>query len=138
MRVLVDTNVILDMLLMRPVTGTNSRMFFEMARDFHDELCVSTMTFRDIEYVVRRQLNDLDMRMAVLRSVYSWVFKFVELTADDVINAMFADRPDYEDSLLIEGAERCMLDAIITNNKKDFVKCHIPIFAPEEYLMVRK
>ncbi len=62
----------------------------------------------------------------------------MDLTADDVINAMYADRPDYEDSLLIEGAERCMLDAIITNNKKDFVNSKVPVYTPREFVLLNR
>ena len=95
------------------------------------------MTFRDIEYVLRKIEPDPEERRRVLRSIYGIVFKIIDLGPDDVINNLFADHKDFEGGLIMESAERNMLDGIVTNNVDDFVGSKVPVFSPKklvEYL----
>ena len=39
---------------------------------------------------------------------------------------------DYENSLIAVTAKLELLDAIVTNNKKDFLDCGVPVFTPSE------
>ena len=45
---------------------------------------------------------------------------------------MHSDIEDYEDALLVEAASEYLLDAIVTNNKKDFEKSIVPAFTPKD------
>ena len=64
--------------------------------------------------------------------VYSLCSRVIGISADDAIGAMYSDYNDYEDGLIVEAAKSNMLDAIVTNNKKDFVNHGMPIFTPKE------
>lgn len=132
MRVLVDTNVFLDAILKREPFFEDSKDFFTYFKSHRHWLYVSSMSFRDIEYVLRKVEKDPIERKRTLTSIYSFIHKIIDIGADDVINDLFDDYKDFEDGLLIESAKRNMLDAIITNNKDDFLDADIPAFTPRE------
>ena len=133
MRVLVDTNVFLDVILNRPGFYEKSRLFFKYMISHRHQLVVSPMSFRDINHVLRKVENDRHKRREILHKIYSMVYKVIDLAPDDVINAIFENGyADFEDGLLMESSERKMLDGIVTNNKKGFVSGRVPVFAPEE------
>lgn len=137
MRVLVDTNVFLDFFLNRGEQGKTARTFFLSAHEKKDDIYVSAMSFRDIEYITRKIVGEKESHR-ILHHLYEGIKKIVDISPDDVINAIFEERKDFEDSLLIEAAERAMVDAVITNNLRDFKNSQLPIFSPEEYLSYRK
>ena len=132
MRVLVDTNVFLDAILNRGPFFEDSNAFFEYFSNNGHWLYISSMSFRDIEYVLRKVEKDPFERRKTLSHIYAFVHKIIDLGADDVIDNLFDDHKDFEDGLLIESAKRNMLDAIITNNVKDFIDGDIPVFTPKD------
>lgn len=132
MRVLVDTNVFLDAILKREPFFEDSKDFFTYFKSHRHWLYISSMSFRDIEYVLRKVEKDPIERKRTLTSIYSFIHKIIDIGADDVINDLFDDYKDFEDGLLIESAKRNMLDAIITNNKDGFLDADIPAFTPRE------
>lgn len=139
MRALVDTNVFLDVILNRPGFYENSHEFFDYMLSHRHQLVVSPMSFRDIDYVLRKVESNVHERREILHKIYSMAYKIIDLAPDDVINAIFEDQyKDFEDGLLIESSERKMLDGIVTNNKKDFAYSHVPVFSPEEIVRYLK
>lgn len=92
------------------------------------------MSLRDIEYVAMRCLHDKRKTNVILNDVYSLCSKVVGVSADSAINAMFEDYKDFEDELIIQTAKESMLDAIVTNNIKDFKNRGIPVFTPQEII----
>ena len=130
MRVLVDTNVFLDFLLKRPPFFEDAKAFFSYFLKHHHQIVVSPMSFRDIEYVLRKIEPDPTERKKVLHSIYDIAFKIIDLGPDDVINNLFADHKDFEDGLLMESAERNMLDGIVTNNVDNYSGSKVPVFSP--------
>lgn len=132
MRVLVDTNVFLDLLLQRGELCKDAIEFFLWCKKNKHWTYVSSMSMRDIEYVVMKSLHDKKKANEVLFKVYSICTKIVGVSADDVINAMYEDYHDFEDELQIQVCREILADAIITNNKKDFENRGVPIFTPKE------
>lgn len=132
MRVLVDTNVFLDFLLRRSPSYDDVCDFFSYFLGQGHEIVISPMSFRDIEYVLRKVEPDPKERKRVLQFIYSSVYKVIDLSPDDVINNLFEDHKDLEAGLLIESAQRKMLDGIVTGNTSDFATSKIPVFKPKE------
>ena len=44
----------------------------------------------------------------------------------------YTTKKDFEDELMIQAAKEELLDAVITNNVKDFKDRGVPVFTPEE------
>ena len=133
MRLLVDTNVFLDFLLERDKDTTNaSESFFRWAKEKNNEIYVTSMSLRDIEYVAHRKFHDKKASKMIQIAVYRMCYKVLGISPDAAINSLYSDIDDYEDSLIIEAAKELLLDGVVTNNKKDFLHAGIPIFTPSE------
>lgn len=136
MRVLVDTNVFLDILYNREELVENSKAFFNLARMKRDQIYVAATTIKDLAYFIKKSLHDDAKTNDKLVSIFTKIGKIVGVSADDAINALYEDG-DYEDNVLAFVCESNMCDAIITNNKKDFIGKNVVAITPAEYLKIR-
>ena len=133
MRLLVDTNVYLEHILEREKYDV-ARSFFKTALFRKNQLVITSMSLRDIEYLYQKKSHDRELTRKMLSGIYSTVYKVISTTADAAIESIYNDVKDYEDSLQIVAAEESMCDAIVTFNKKDFEQSKVPVFTPEEMI----
>ena len=132
MRLLVDTNVFLDVLLKRGQAGVDSLAFFAWCREHKNQTYITSMTLRDVEYIAKKTFHDRHKANMVLGDAYSLCSKVIGISADSAISAIYEDYKDYEDELIIQAAKEEFLDAIVTNNVKDFEDRGIAVFTPKE------
>ncbi len=92
------------------------------------------MSFRDIEYVIRKKVSDRNQIKNILNKIYCLVTKIIPLSADDTINAIFDYDKDFEDYLIASSCESMMLDCVVTNNKKDFNHKRVTVFSISEFI----
>lgn len=133
MYVLVDTNVFLDFVLQRE-GAKDAFNFFVWCRKYKNKTFVTSMSLRDVEYVAMRILHDKKKAKVVLADVYSLCTKVVGVSAASAITAIYEDYKDYEDELLIQTAKENLLDAIVTNNTKDFLDRGVSVYTPKEII----
>lgn len=131
MKVLVDTNVFLEQLLHREKYDEVDKFFFLAAKQYN-QMCITSMSLRDIGYALHRQRHNEEEAKKAQFQVYSMVSKVVGVSADAAINSLFSDAKDFEDALQVNAAEEAMCMAIVTFNKKDYAKANIPVFTPQE------
>ena len=136
MRLLVDTNVFLDYLLGRESGCKEALQFFIWCRHNKNPIYVTSMSLRDIEYIAMKNLHNKKEANVLLGDVYSICSKVVGISADSAISSIYEDYIDFEDELLIQTAREELLDAIVTNNKKDFVDRGFPVFTPREIVQL--
>ena len=127
-----DTNVLLDFLLKRDKETQDSLRFFVWCRKNKNQTYVTSMSLRDIEYSVHRFFHDKEKANKAITETYSLCSKVIGISADSAINALYEDYKDYEDELLVWAAKESLLDAIITNNIKDFEGRGVPVFTPKQ------
>ena len=137
MRLLVDTNVFLDLFYDRGELAEISNTFFIETETHRDVIYVAASTIKDMAYFIKREFHDNKKTNDYLLTVYSRICKIVGISDDDTISALYEDG-DYEDNLLVFIAETNMCDAIVTNNKKHFVNKRMPVLTPAEYLKIRQ
>lgn len=133
MRFLVDTNVYLDLILDRENSGKDAELFFKNCNLNKSQVYITSMSLRDIGYAVHRVYHDQHKTLQAQFRAYEICSKVIDITADDSINSLFSEVKDYEDSLVLEAAKRTLVDAIITNNVKNFKNDEIPVITPKEY-----
>ena len=136
MRLLVDTNVILDVLYKREGLVDDSKTFFNVARTKKDQIYVAATTIKDLAYFIKKSLHSDDKTNDTLVNIFTKIGKIVGVSSDDAINALYEDG-DYEDNVLAFVCQSTMCDAIITNNKKDFINKNVVSLTPSEYLRIR-
>ena len=132
MRLLIDGNVLLDVLQKREPHYEDSAKVWKMCETDLAEGFVSALTFANLVYVMRKELDAEKIR-EVLKKM-SLIFSFVDLTASDINAAAEMQWEDFEDALQAAAAKRIHTDHIITRNVKDFKKSEVIAFTPSEFL----
>jgi len=130
MRVLIDTNVFLDVILARTGLMASSKAVLGKIADGENQYFVTAKSVVDIYYHVRRKIGDVETRR-VLASFLDNLF-IIDTTDKDCRWALSSPVKDYEDAVLVESAGREEMDAIVTRNVKDFRGITIPVWTPEE------
>ncbi len=133
MKVMIDTNVVLDVLLKREPFFPSSYEVMKRSALEEIEGYVSAMAATDIFYLLRRALKDGQAARVCLEKLARLV-GFADALGEDVYAAMASDMDDFEDALVAAVAERCRMDCIVTRNAKDFRKSPVRALSPEEFL----
>lgn len=132
LKVLFDTNVVLDDLLDRqPFASDAAKLTASVEQGrIHGILCATTVT--TIYYFLSRELGDTPARthIATLLRLFEIAPADIEVLSD----AFNLDFADYEDAVLHEAATRAEAEAIVTRNERDFRNASLQIYAPDELL----
>ncbi len=132
MRVLFDTNVILDVMLLRePFHKYSALLLAKVERkEIEGFLCPTTIT--TIFYLAQKTKGSQETQKiieALLR-----IFEISSVNKFILKSALKSDFSDYEDAVLHESAIESNVDIIVTRNVKDFSHAKLIVLAPEELL----
>ncbi len=132
MKVLIDTNIILDVLCNRKDFATDSTKVFKLCEVKKITGYISALSIANIVYIMRKEL-DTENTSKILEQL-SLIFEIVDLKADDLKRASVLDFNDYEDAIQSTQATRLKVDYIITRNIKDYIKSKVPTIKPSELI----
>lgn len=132
MRVLIDTNVILDVLCNRKEFVEDASKIFKLCEINKIEGYISAMSVPNIIYILRKEL-DVEKTKEILNQL-SLIFKISDLKAEDLKKAANLMFNDYEDALQSICASRIKANYIITRNIKDFANSKVAAIKPTELL----
>lgn len=131
MRVLVDTNVILDFLIVREPFVEDADALFEAIRTQEITGYVTATTVTDIFYVVRRETKSIALaREAVYRTLA--IMEVCEVNRFSLETAIASNLRDFEDAVQLACATVEKLEAIVTRNAQDFASTNLPILSVNE------
>jgi predicted nucleic acid-binding protein len=131
-RILVDTNIIIDLLAKRKPFDQDARKLFSFADKKKVNLFTSSLSFANVNYVLLRKIKP-DVAKQILRKVKLLVGilsldeKVISLTLND--NSF----KDFEDGLQYYSALENNIEIIITRNLKDFKNSKIPVMTPGQF-----
>ena len=133
MKLLIDTNVVLDVLLRRePFSKTAAEVLNLTQRDDVREY-VSASAITDIYYIANKQLKD----RAAVRDLLERLLKIVSVAAvseQEIRNALNLTWADFEDSVQYSVALLNEMDGIVTRNPDDYQEANMRIWLPEQTL----
>ena len=133
MRLLIDTNVILDYLLSREGFSEQAKQVLDLAQYSGDFEFVSSSAVTDIFYHARKELkSSFEAQDRILELI-----KFISImtvTEQDIRAALKLRWKDFEDAVQYAVAMSNGVDAIITRNVKDFERQDVPVMTPGEFL----
>ena len=131
MRLMIDTNIILDVLLERGPFFEQSRNVLNLceSKDIYGFISASTAT--DIFYIIRKALGSTDETYTALGHILN-IVKVLTVTNDDVNQAFLQKSRDFEDCLLATCAKSNKCDGIVTRNKRNFLSFDIMLYSPDE------
>lgn len=132
MRVLLDTNVLLDVLLKRDPWVTESSAVWQAHDEGQIVGHVMACAIADIFYIARRLTALETARMAV--RICLEAFEICAVDRQALEQAWALPESDFEDNLQIACASLAGLDAIVTRDKKGFKAAEVPVLTPAELL----
>ena len=133
MKVLVDTNVLLDFLLEREPFKKDAEELFAAIDSGQIIGYITATTLTDIFYIARKHTRSLELaREAVSSTLETMTICPVNR---NVLEAAFASGlKDFEDAVQIYSAIAQNLDAIVTPDTKGFVSSPIPVYTVQKLL----
>src|SRR5262245_51245987 len=132
MRVLLDTNVLLDSILQRPPWHKEADAVFQAATLGQVDCAATTLSLATVFYVSRKAVGTTTARAAVRKCVSA--FEILPIDKQSLLDADTLAGNDFEDNILIAAAVTASLAAIVTRNVTDFAHSPIPVWEPAELL----
>lgn len=132
MRVLIDTNVILDVLCKRADFYKDSALVMRYCEVNKISGVISTLTIPNIVYIMRKEL-DVQSTKEIIEKL-QLIFTVADLKSGDIKKALSMNFKDFEDALQSACASRIKADYIITRNIKDFKNSKVMAIKPTELL----
>ena len=133
MRVLVDTNVVLDVLLDRRPHSIDAVHVFRLIEEGGVDglLCATTIT--TIDYLLTQSLNRSDARRHLGQLIR--LFDIALVNRAVIEGAIRSKISDFEYAVLEQAAVLAGAEAIITRNAKDFAQGAARVLDPKQFLV---
>ena len=132
MKILVDINVVLDVLLDRRPWVTHSARLLDAAERKAFTGYVAAHTITTAHYLVAAAAGRTKAATAVTDLLR--IFRVVPIEAGDFAQALVFGMPDFEDAVQASGAAKVGADYIATRNGKDFKASPVKARTPGELL----
>lgn len=133
MRVLVDTNIVLDFLLQREPFFQDAELLFQAIDVGEIVGYVTATTLTDIFYISRRHTRSVEQaRQAVSEILTAMMICLVDrVVLESAFNSGLAD---FEDAVQIFSAVNQGSEAIVTRDTQGFLSSPIPVLSIQELL----
>lgn len=133
MKILVDTNVIVDAMTSREPWKESAEKIFIMAASNVVNMYITASSATDIYYLVRKHIHSVDAAKQILGKLYSLV-GILDVKEEDCVQALASPITDYEDAVIEQVANRNGMEGIVTRNQKDFMAGTVKIYLPDEFI----
>ena len=131
-RILLDTNIVLDVLADRAPFAEEAVTIFKLCETRQVEGAIYALTIPNLVYVMRKELGR-EQISGVLQKL-SAIWDIEDMRAEDLRKAAALPIPDFEDALQCVCAQRIKADYIVTRNIKDFLQSKVMAVKPSELL----
>ena len=129
MRLLLDINVVLDVILEREPWVAEGALLFSAIQEGHAEGYLAGHTIPTIHYIVRENRKDRSVADSAVGKLLR-IFTVVAAENADLQQALALGFSDFEDAVQVACAVKANADRIVTRNAKDFRKSPIACESP--------
>ena len=137
MKVLIDTNVIIDVLQQREPWFPDGQKIFIAAAEKRMDGYITTKQVADIHYFSKKNFKGQENADQKARQVISKLFDLfciADTLCEDCQNAIAVNNGDYEDAIMISTALRINAGCIVTRNTEHFKIFNLKVFTPSEFI----
>jgi predicted nucleic acid-binding protein len=135
MKLLIDTNIILDVLMKRADFYDKSSRVLKLCEINKAEGFLSATSVTDVHYFLRKAVSHDQVR-ETMKTLLA-IIDVAAVTKADIHHAFSYDMADYEDAVQTACAKRIGADYIVTRNQKDFLASPVKAVAPDFFLTMR-
>jgi len=133
MKVLVDTNVIIDILEHREPFFEDSYKVIQLGLQDKIEAFMSASAVTDVYYIINRSIHDAHKAKEKTIALTTLI-NICDTTAKDISIGLALPISDFEDAVIAAIAKREKADYIITRNEADFSDAPVPAVSPSRFL----
>ena len=133
MKVFLDTNILLDVLVERDNKEftENATMILGLGSNRVLDLYMSVLSVTIIAYVLRNMTAV--KKKGIIKDLVS-IVKVLPSLPEHVENMLECQMNDIEDAMQVQSAKEGQCDVIVTRNTTDFRDAGLPVISPEEFL----
>lgn len=132
-RILLDTDVILDFFLERKPFFQDSVRILSLAENKKIKVYVTSLSYSNCYYILK-QIGSRETVIDNLRKL-ARITEIMSVNSKSVELALYSEFKDFEDALQYFSAyQKDKINVIITRNIKDYKKSELPVMTPENYL----
>lgn len=135
MKVIIDTNVAIDLMEQRDEFFEDAEKVFLFACTEHLEAYFTATTMTTLFYILHQFFHDNDYVKSILKS-WNFAVQVLSIQSEDCLKALNSSVADYEDAVISEVASREGIDYIITRNTKDFQNSTVKAVTPSEFIKI--
>jgi len=130
LKVLFDTNIILDVLLDRKpfVEFSSGLVSFAENKVIEGYLCATTIT--TIDYLVAKAHGRKKAKLIVHKLLN--IFQIAEVNKEVLLLSTDSKFNDFEDAVQHFAGKLASVDSIVTRNNADFKQAEYPVYSPDE------
>lgn len=118
MKVLIDTNIVLDIALNRKPFVEHAAFLWRLAEQGEITACLSNTSITDIFYIINKHAGQEKAR-AFIADILD-TFALADIDAEGFREALNSDMADFEDAVQYVTCTQNGCDALATRNKADF------------------
>ena len=134
-KVLVDTNIVIDLLTKRKEFYKPASRLFTLSDNNEIKLTISSLTFANTFYLISKELNTTKAN-EILRK-FKLLVKVLPMDDKIIDLSLNSDFKDFEDAIQYFTAIENKIEIIITRNLKDFKLSKIPVMTADDYLTMK-
>jgi len=134
MKILIDANVALDVLLERQPFYISGVKILSLSKG-GIELFLSASTVTDIYYIIRKELKDKEAALTLLKNLLANV-DVAAVTNNEIHRAIALHWSALEDAVQYAAGETIDVDYLVTRNISDFSSAHYPVVTPDSLLSI--
>lgn len=131
-KVFVDTDVCIDLLSGRKPFNKTAEILFSFADKGTIKIYVSSLSFANIDYVLRSQYSTTHLRQII--GTFKTIVNVLPVDSKTIDLAVASDFNDFEDAIQYCCAIENNLTTFVTRNIKDYKKATINVLTPEAFI----
>lgn len=132
MKLLIDTNVILDMVLNRDGCDISMELFRKV-KETGASAYITASSVTDIFYIIRKETHDTNRTYVIMENIFRLV-AVLSVTEKDIHDAFEKKWKDFEDCVQYMTGKNSRMDYIITANCKDYANALLPVMTPSTWI----
>lgn len=133
MKLLIDTNILLDVLLKREPFYYKAVEVLELVQYDNVQEYVSAAAVTDIYYIAYKYLKDKGLVRQLLKKLMG-IVSIAAVSEKEIEEALELAWNDFEDSVQYVVALLNEMDGIVTRNPKDYKRADMKVWSPEQVL----
>ena len=132
MKLLIDTNVILDMIFKRSDCDISIELFRKV-KETETDAYITASSVTDLFYIIRKETHDVNRTYNIMNNIFRLV-GILSVAEQDIKEAFGKRWKDFEDCVQYITGKNNRMDYIITVNHKDYEDSKLSVMTPAAWI----